>query len=145
VPAQRIKGQEVQILFVRAGVLEDTLTDTQDFEWEPKLELKEVGYLGEKSNRHDEIFNGMKFDGTLHLHSQDWFVFQQAIVARAKRQTPDVVFNVSSILNFPNGQTPSLLFPDAKFGAQTHAVRSRGDYVTVKVAGACDDYFLTTS
>lgn len=143
--SQRVKGQEVNILFVRGGNLEETLTDTTDFEFGPKLELKEQGYLGEKSNRHDEVFNGMKFSGTIHLHSQDWFVFQSAIIARAKRQTPDVVFNISAVLQFPNGQTPSVLLSDCKFGPQTQAVRSRGDYVTAKLEGACDDEGVTTS
>src|SRR5579862_8592571 len=121
-PAQRIKGQEVQVLFVRASALEDTLTDTQDFEFEPKIELKEAGYLGETTNRHDEIFNGCKFTGTLHLHSQLWFSYNQAIIARARRQVPDTVFNISAVWNFPNGDTPTVLLPDVHFGPQAHGV-----------------------
>ncbi len=144
-PAQRIKGQEVQVLFTRAGALEDTLTDTQDFEFEPKIELKEAGYLGESSNRHDEIFNGCKFSGTLHLHSQDWFKYQLAIVARAQRQQPDVVFNISAVMSFPNGDTPSVLIPDVHFGPVPHGVRSRGDYMTVKIEGAADTFGVTLS
>jgi hypothetical protein len=144
-PAQRIKGQEVQILFTRAGGYEETLTDTQDFEFEPKLEIKEQGYLGEKSNRHDEIFNGMKFSGTLHLHSQDWFLFLTSIISRAKRLTPDVVFNVSAVLSFPNGDTPTILASDVKWGPGTHSIRSRGDYVSAKLEGAADDIDIATS
>lgn len=144
-PSQRIKGQEVQLLLVRGGALEDTLTDCQDFEFEPKLEVKEQGYLGEKSNRHDEIFNGVKFTGTLHLHSQLWFTYSMAIVAKAKRQTPDVTFNISCVFSFPNGDTPAVLLSDVHFGAQPHGIRSRGDYVSVKIEGACDDLSITTS
>jgi hypothetical protein len=144
-PAQRIKGQEVQVLFVRASVLEDTLTDTKDFEFEPKFELKEQGYLGEKTNRYDEIFNGAKFTGTLHLHTQAFFTFQQAIVQRATRQTPDVVFNISSVMNFPNGDTPTVMLPDVKWGEQPVKVGSRGDYLEVRVTGACSEYDSQTS
>jgi hypothetical protein len=142
---QRLKGQETQILFVRASALEDTLTDVTDFEFEPKIELKEAGYLGEKSNRHDEIFNGGKFTGTLHLHTQDWFNYQQAIIQRAQRLTPDVVFNITTVLLFPNGDTPTVLLPDVHFGPQPHGIRSRGDYVSVKIEGASDDYIPTLS
>jgi hypothetical protein len=143
--AQRIKGQETTILFVRGGVLEDTITDTSDFEFEPKLELKEQGYLGEKSNRHDEIFNGAKFSGTIHVHTQDWITYQSAIISRAQRVTPDVVFNISTVMEFPNGDTPTILLPDVHFGAQPISVRSRGDYVSVKLEGASDGWSPQTS
>jgi hypothetical protein len=144
-PAQRIKGQEVQILIVQDSVLQDTLTDIQDFNGELELEIKSQGYLGEKSNRKDEIFNGVKFDMSIHMHSQDFFVFQQAIVSRAKRITPDTVFNISGVFSFPNGDTPIMLFPDAKFGPQPLSISSRGDYVKAKIAGECDDYDLQTT
>jgi hypothetical protein len=144
-PGNRIKGQEVSILFVRATVLEDTITDTSDWEFEPKLELKEQGYLGEKTNRHDEIFNGAKFSGTIHTHTQDWLTYQNAIIQRAKRITPDVVFNISAVLQYPNGDTPSVLLPDVHFGAQPISIRSRGDYVSVKLEGACDDWVVNTT
>lgn len=144
-PAQRLKGQEVQVLFVRAGALEDTLTDTQDFEFELDIELKSNGFLGEKSNRYDEIFNGVKFNGTLHTHTQDWIPFTVAVVQRAKRQTPDVVFNITTVLSYPNGQTPNVLLPDVHFGAVPGSIRSRGDYMTLKIQGACDDFVPTTT
>lgn len=144
-PAQRIKGQEVQILIVQDAVLQDALTDIQDFNGELELEIKSQGYLGEKTNRKDEIYNGVKFDLSLHMHSQDPFAFQFSIVQRAKRITPDTVFNITGIFNFPNGDQPQFLFPDAKFGAQPLSISSRGDYVKLKVAGECDDYDLQLS
>jgi hypothetical protein len=143
--SQTIKGQEVTILYTRAGVLEDTLTDTTDFEFEPKIELLERGYLGEKSNRHDEIFNGAKFTGTIHLHTQDWFNYSLAIVQRAKRITPDVVFNLTAVMQMPNGDIPTILLADVHFGPQPHGIRSRKDWMTIKIEGASDDYLPSTS
>ncbi len=136
---QRIKGQEVSVLITRDGALEDTLTDIIDFNVELEMEIKSQGFLGEKTNRKDDIFNGAKFDLTLQLHKQDWFNFSAAIVARAKRETPDVVFNITAVFSFPNGETPSRLLPDVKFGAIPINVTSRGDYVKVKLSGECDD------
>jgi hypothetical protein len=143
--AQRLKGQEISILFNRGGQLEDTLTDTSDFEFEPKIELKEAGYLGEKSNRHDEIFNGCKFSGTIHLHSQLWFNYQTAIIRRAQRLDPTVIFNISAVMQFPSGDTPAVLLSDVHFGPTPHGIRARGDYMTVKIEGACDDFNVTLS
>jgi hypothetical protein len=132
-------------MFTRATALEDTLVDTQDFEFELDVELKSAGYLGEKSNRYDEIFNGVKFNGTLHTHTQAWIPYALAIVQRAKRQTPDVVFNITAILNYADGTTPDVLFPDVHFGPVPGTVRSRGDYKTLKIQGACDDFIPTVT
>jgi len=142
--AQRVKGQEVSILIVRAGVLEDTLTAIQSFNVEMQSETKTQGYLGEKSNRTDDIFNQVKFDMELNLFSQDWFAFQQAIIDRQKRITPDVIFNISAVLFFPSGQTPTVLLQDVKFGTMPLNVANRGDYVKVKLDGVCDDFEVQT-
>lgn len=139
-PSQRIKGQETVILITQAGVLQDTLTDIQKFEMEAMFELISKGYLGENTERKDEIYKGCKFDLEMHLHTQDWFLFQNAIKLRAQRIAPDTIFNITTVLSFPNGQTPTILIPDAHFGANPLAVNSRGDYVDVKLAGEASDF-----
>lgn len=144
-PAQRIKGQEVSILITTDGSLEDTLTDIQNFNLEPEFEVKTQGYLGEKTNRKDEIYNGVKFDFELHLHKQDWFVFQKRIKDRAQRITPDTQFNITGVFSFPNGETPTLIIPDAFFNSQPLSISSRGDYVKVKLQGEAEDFDVVTS
>jgi hypothetical protein len=141
-PSQRIKGQEVTVLVTQGGVLQDTLTDIQSFEVEAQFEIKSMGYLGEVSNRKDEIYNGCKFTMELHLHTQDWFNFQQQIKNKAQRLSPSLIFNISSVLSFPNGQTPSLTIPDAHFGPNPLSISSRGDYVKVKLEGESSDFVL---
>jgi len=101
--------------------------------------------LGEKTNRTDDIYNGIKFDMEMHLHRQAWFAFQKAIIARAKRESPDTVINITSVFAFPSGETPTVLIPDAKFGAQPLSVKSRGDYISVKLEGIADDYIQSDS
>lgn len=137
---QRIRGQEVQVLITRGDSLEDTLTEIQSFNFEPEFEIKSQGYLGEKTNRKDDIYNGCKGDMELHLHSQDWFRFLTAIKDRAQRVTPDLVINVVAVCNFPDGTTPSVLFPDVKFGSTPVSISSRGEYVKVKMSFECDDF-----
>lgn len=142
---QRIKGQEVSIVVTTAGNLEDTLTDIQDFNLEAEFEIKSVGYLGEKTNRKDEVYNGCKFDLSLHLHKQRWFSFQKQIKDRAQRITPDLKFNITGVFAFPNGETPTCRIPDAKFGPQPLSVSARGDYVKVKLAGEASDFIVEES
>lgn len=141
----RIRGQEISVLIVRDGALETTLDNIMSFNMEIETEIKSQGYLGEKTNRKDDIFNGVKGDFELHLHTQDWFTFVDAVVNRAQRNTPDVTFNISGVFNFPNGQTPTLLIPDVKWGAIPHTVGSRGDYVKIKLSFEADTYTVQQS
>jgi hypothetical protein len=137
---QRIKGQEVQVLIVNGGNLEDTLTDIQNFNVTVEQEVKSVGYLGEKTNRKDSIFNGIKFDMELHIHKSRWFGFVKDMIAKSKREKPDIKFNITGVFSFPNGETPTMLLPDCSLGEVPHSVQSRGDYVKVKLQGECDDW-----
>lgn len=138
--AQRIKGQEVSILVVRDTVLETELTDILNFNAEFTLEQIAQGYLGEKTERHDEIYKGTKGDFEMHTHSQDWITFVAAIKDRAQRNTPDTIFNISAVMSYPNGQTPTILFPDVKFGAVPLNLGSRQDYKKIKIDFVCDDF-----
>lgn len=144
-PSQRIRGQEISVLITRDSTLEDTLTDIQNFSLETQFEIKSQGYLGEKTNRKDFIFNGGKFDMLLHLHKQDWFFFWKAALDKAQRNTPDVIFNITGVFSFPNGETPTLLLPDCMFGPMPMNVPARGDYVSVKVEGEVENIQVTTS
>jgi hypothetical protein len=143
--AQRIKGQEVSILITNAGELEDTLTDIQNFNMEMELETKSMGYLGEKTNRQDSIFNGVKFDFEIHVHTEDVWSFLQSIHDKAQRITPDVVFNITGVFTYPNGDQPEILLNDVSFGAVPVNIGSRGDYVKFKMQGTCEDIEIQLS
>jgi hypothetical protein len=142
---QRIKGQEVSITIVTASVVEDELTEIVSFNCEPLLETKSQGYLGETTNRQDDIFNGFRFDMELHLKSQRWLAFQREIINRARRITPDTIFNITATLLFPNGDTPIIMAPDAKFGSTPMSIATRGDYVKVKLQGMAEENIETLS
>jgi hypothetical protein len=145
VPAQRIKGQEVQIIIVRDGSLEDTLTDIQNFNMEDDFELIGKGYLGEPTDRYDEVYKGTKFDFEIHTHSQDYLTFTKAIRDRAKRVTPNTVVNITAVFNYPNGDAPTRLLPDCHFGPIGDKTQSRGDYKTGKFQGAVGEPVDTLS
>jgi hypothetical protein len=145
VTAQRIKGQEVQILIVADGELQSTLTDIQNFNIEVELEVISKGYLGEKTERKDYRLKGIKFDGELHIHSQDLLAFVKQIISKAKRITPNVVFNITGIFSFPNGDTPELMLPDVAFGTIPVNIGSQGDYVKSKIQGECGDLDIELS
>lgn len=135
----RIKGQEIEVLLILNGVLQDTITDVRSFEVAAKLETKEEGYLGEKTNRYDEIFNGVRGRMELHFENKDVFDLIESIIDRAKRRTPGTQINIKATLNFPNGDRPRVIISDAFFGEIPISFGSRGDYGTVSLDFQAED------
>jgi hypothetical protein len=129
----RIKGQETEVLLIVDGEVFDTVTDVRSFEVAAKLETKEEGYLGEKTNRYDEIFNGVRGRMELHFENPDVFDLMFKIVDRAKRRTPGTQINIKSTLNFPSGDRTRVIIQDAYFGEMPVSFASRGDYGTVSL------------
>lgn len=135
----RIKGQEVEVLLIVDGTVQETITDVRSFEVALKLEIKEEGYLGEKTNRYDEIFNGVRGRLELHIENDDIFDLMRSIVDRAKRRSPGTQINVKATLNFPNGDRPRVLVSNAFFGEIPLNFASRGDYGTVSLEFQAED------
>ncbi len=139
----RIRGDEVQVIITRGGVLEATITAIRSFEITDNYTLISQGYLGETSERKDFIFTGSSFNLEAHLSKRDWFTFKQALRAKARRQTPAVVFSISGIFTFPDGTQVAETLPNCSFGDQGQTVSSRSDYVTVKLSGAVGESDIT--
>ena len=136
---QRIKGQEVEVLIVAKGVPLTTISDIRSFEVTAKLDKKEEGYLGEKTNRYDEIFNGLDGRMDLHIENQDIFNLMVTVIDRARRREPGAKINIKATLNFPNGQRPRVLMNDVFFGNIPLSVGGRGDYGAVSLDFSCSD------
>lgn len=137
---QRIKGQEVSVLVSVGAVPELSITDITNFNASIKVETKQQGFLGEFSDRVDMVYMVTGFDFEIHLHTQDYLKFAQAIKNKAQRLTPDVIFNITVVLQFPNGETPTVLLPDVAFGELPLNVPARADYVKSKVQGLVSDH-----
>jgi hypothetical protein len=135
----RIRGQEVRVLIVRGGVLENELTDIMSFNLELEGEIKSQGFLGERSNRKDDIYNGVKFDMELQLHSGAGFAFVKAVKARQQRLDPTLIINISCVIELPSGGFASALIPDARFGPFPFNVAGRPEYMKLKLQGEADD------
>jgi hypothetical protein len=135
----------VSILISDNDVQQETLTDIQSFHVTAMFEIISKGYLGEKTERKDMILKGIKFEMELHVHTQDYLSLVQDVHDKAQRIKPDLTFNITAILNFPNGDTPEVLLSDVSFGEMPTDVQSRGDYVTVKLQGECEDQEIELS
>lgn len=143
--AQRIKGQEVSVLVTMDGELQAEITDIQNFGITLQLELLQQGYLGETSDRYDEVFKGAKFDFEMHTHSQDYWTLVASIIDRARRKTPNLVFNIVATLSYPNGDTPTVTLPDVSWGPSAVNAPARADYVKIKMEGGVGEPDIETS
>lgn len=135
----RLKGQEVEAMLIVDGQVKDTITDIRSFEVAAKLEQKEEGYLGEKTNRYDEIFNGVRGRMELHYENGDVFAFMQQVIDRAKRRTPGTQVNIKASLNYPSGERKRVLLRDVYFGEMPFNFSSRSDFGTLSLDFQCED------
>lgn len=142
---QRIKGQEVELILVVNGAPQTDTTDVRSFEVALKTEMLEEGYLGETTNRYDEVFKGVRGRIELNFENQSIFAMFQSIVDRARRRVAGVQINAKATLNFPNGQRPLALINDIFFGEIPINFASRSDYGAVTLDfQAADITFITT-
>lgn len=126
--AQRIKGQEVSIQTTVNGERQQSINDIQNLEVEFQLELLREGYLGEKTDRRDEVFRGVRGKMDLHFETSDTFKTIVAIIARAQRREPGNTINVQATLRFPNGENTKVVMPDVFFGPIPMTFGSRTEY-----------------
>jgi len=135
----RLKGQEVEVRVTQDGAQSLAFTAVASFSDTTKFEKKEDGFIGETTNRYDDIFNG--YDGSLEMQvsNQQWMEFQAAVKLRATREQPNIQFNFVRTDFYANGDTPSRTYMDVKFGGQPTAIASRGDFVKVTIDFSCSD------
>lgn len=145
---QRIRGEQVEVLIISARTPESGVTDVRSLEFTFKMEIKEEGYLGETTMRHDEIFNGISGKIDIHFEDEGVFTMIQKILDKAQRrniEAAQVKFNVKATLNFPNGDTPRVIFPDVHWGEIPVNFGSRADYGMISLPFACDNCKVITA
>lgn len=129
--AQRIKGQEVEVILIVDGQPQSTITDVRSCEVALQTEIQREGYLGETTDRRDSVFRGARGRMELHIENDDVFDLFSTIVNKARRRTPGTRINVKATLQFPNGDRKLVIFPDAEFGELPLNFASRTDYGSV--------------
>ena len=135
----RLKGQEISVRVLQDGKLIASIDSVASFNEEVDLEIKSDGFLGESVNRFDEILNGFGGDFEMQLTSSAFSTFQEAIIARATRRTPNVVFNVVRTDLYPNGDSAIFTYKNVFWGAQPTSVGARGEYVKAKANFKCSE------
>ena len=131
--AQRIKGQEVEVILVLNGVAQQTITDVRNFELSWLTEIIKEGYLNETTDRYDSVFHGIKGKLDLHFENSDVFQLIQAVIDKAQRRMPGTKVNVKATLNFPNGQRVRIIVPNVEFGEFPLNFGGRAEYGSISI------------
>lgn len=142
---QRLKGQEVSVRIIQDSVTIQEIDSVANLNETTALEIKEAGYLGETVNRFDEILNGFGGDMEINVTRANWISLELAVIARARRETPGVVFNVVVTDLFPNGETLIKVYRDVAWGEMPKSVPGRGDYVKPKLQFKCSERAATVN
>ena len=138
--AQRLKGQETVLTVLVNGTEQVSLHDVKNFSITPNFDKLEEGYLGETTNRFDEIFKGCGVELEVHTEDEGVFAFLEAVKDRAQRRTPGTVINIMATLQYPNGQRPRIVLRDVFFADLPFNIGSRSDYASFKISGSCSDF-----
>lgn len=133
----RLKGQEISVRVVNDGVVAAEFDSIASFEDNTDIKEMEDGFLGEQVNRFDNALNGFGGGFEMQLTSANWLLLKQAVIAKAKRETPQVVFNVVVTDLFANGDSVITTYSDVTFGPIPKSVASRTDFVKVKWSFKC--------
>ena len=131
--AQRIKGQEVELMLVVNGVAKTTLTAVRSFEMSWQQEIKSEGYLGETTNRKDSVFNGIRGSMEYNFDSPDILQLIGQIVDKSRRRTPGLQINVKATLSFPSGVRTRIVIPNCEFGEIPLNFSGRTEYGTIRL------------
>lgn len=129
-PSYRVRGQEVSVQVVQNGKIVAELTDVKSFDVEFQMDVMKEGYLGEFTDRRDDMFKGISGKIEFHIENNAPFDFINAIVQRSQSRVKGMQFNVQSTINLPNGQVKRLLVNDIFFSNVPVNVSGRSDYVT---------------
>lgn len=141
---QRIKGQETQVVIVVDGVPQTSLSFVRSLTITPRFDKLEEGYLGEFSQKFDEIFQGVDFSMELNFNDPGVIDFMLKVKDRAQRRTPGTVINMNTTLSFPNGTRTTVTLSDCFFANMPIGFGSRSDYGTFSIDGSCADIVKST-
>lgn len=126
--SERLKGQESLVRLIKSGSVVEELTDIQSAEFDFDLTLLSEGYLNERSDRKDDIFNGCSGSISMHIESRLYLNFISDIVTRAQRKVTMFKVDLITVLQFTDAESAKILFPDIRFGNFKQQISGRAGY-----------------
>lgn len=136
----RIKGQEVELIFVEDNVPRTDIADVRSFEMEAQLDILKEGYLGETTDRRDSVYRGYSGRVELHFENRGIIDFARRLINKARRRTAGARVNMKVTLVFPEGDRVRVVLKDLSFGSIPIGFGSRSDYGTISLSFEGEDF-----
>lgn len=136
----RIKGQEVELIFIENNVPLTTIADIRSFEMAAQLEITREGYLGETTDRRDSVYRGFRGRIEVHMENKDVLEFVRRLIDKARRRTPGARINMKVTLVFPGGDRVRVVLKDLAFGEVPISFAGRAEYGTIGLDFEGEDY-----
>ena len=139
--AQRIKGQEVEMILVEDNTPLTGVADIRSFEMEAQLEIITEGYLGETTDRRDSVYRGFSGRVELHFENRDVIDLMRRLIDKARRRTAGTRINMKVTLVFPEGgDRVRVLLKNLEFGAIPLGFGSRSEYGAITLPFEGEDF-----
>lgn len=138
----RLLGQQVTIRVVAGAQVVTEINSITNFNHNTVLEIKQDGFLGEVTDRYDQVFSGYKGDFEVQPNTSDHYNFTTKVEEKAKRIQPSLAFNIIVTEFYPNGQTAIITYMDVVWGGIGDGVGSRKDFKKGKFEWACGERSL---
>lgn len=129
----RILGQNIILEVIEGGEPVAAISNVRSAEITSQLEILTEGYLGETTDRKDEVFRGVSGRMDLHFENPDILTFAMRLIDRAAKREPGVRINVKMTLQFPNGQRARILVRNVFFGPIPMGFGGRTEYGSISL------------
>lgn len=140
--AQRIRGEDSSVVIIVDGQPVNTITAIKDFNVEFDLDILSEAYLGEHGERQDDHYKSVGGDFTVHHETPAVMDLINAIVDRASRKNPLVIFNLRCTYTWPNGSKRRFTAMDCAFGPLPISNGGQGEYISTKLTWKASQYTL---
>jgi hypothetical protein len=139
---QGIKGQDTVIQVIKGGSVEKSLTSVKDFSIQFDISILSTGYIGETTERKDEVFRGVSGKITVDWTDPNIVDFVDSLVKRARRELPYFSVNIMSTITDANGDAKRIIIPDAFFENPDANMTGRDAYMETTLTFQASEYTI---
>lgn len=135
----RVKGEDTLITLVSSTGTETSFGDVKSFDLTFERDILSEGYLGQNTEKKDDIFKGVTGKMVVHFEKADALDLIGRMNAKTQKRLPGEQFEIASTITFPDGSKRRIVLSNVAIGSIPIGAGSRADYVEISLDIAADD------
>jgi hypothetical protein len=140
----RLIGQDCSVTIIQDNQPLTTIDTIKSIEVTVLLDIIKEGFLGQTTDRRDEVYHGVSGKIEAQLSGTDLLLLVESIRRRAKNRRSGTRITTKSTFIFPDGDRAIYVIPDLKFGNIPLGVRGRTEFVEMSLDFEADDMTFVT-